>query len=68
MTFEELWSQVQGLPETAKSQLPASLSEATRKKLARKTPDEVSKVVAEALDEVNYRAVAPLEELIKRRL
>lgn len=68
MTFEELWTKVQGLPDTAMAQVPGTLSEATKRRLARKTPEEIGKIVIDAIEEVNRGSVAPLDELIKRRL
>lgn len=68
MTFDELWAEVQGLPDTAKMQVPNILSESTKKKLSRKTPEEVGRIVTTAIDEVNHGSVEPLENLIKKRL
>lgn len=68
MTFDELWARVQGLPDTAKLQVPGTLSEATKKKLVRKTPEEVGKIVTAAIEDVNHGSVESLENLIKRRL
>ena len=68
MSFDELWAEVQGLPDTAKIQVPGTLSEVTKKKLSRKTPEEVAAIVTAAIDEVNHGSVEPLENLIKKRL
>jgi len=68
MTFDELWAQVKGLPDTAMVLVPDVLSATTKKKLERKTPEEIEQIVSEAIDEVNHGSVAPLDELIKRRL
>ena len=68
MTFDELWMRVQGLPDTAMAQVPGILSEATKKKLARKTPEEMTAIVTAAINEVNHSSVEPLENLIKKRL
>ncbi len=68
MTFEELWMRVQGLPDTAELQIPVILSADTKKKLAKKKPEEIEKIVVEAIDEVNHGSVKPLDELIKKRL
>ena len=68
MTFEELWGEVRGLPDTAKLQVPASLSESTKKKLVRRTPEEIEKIVAQAIEEVNHGAVAPLDDLVRKKL
>ena len=68
MTFEDVWKQVEGLPDTAKMQVQNTLSAATKKKLAKMTPEDVSKVVFEAIEEVNRGSIKPLDELIKKRL
>jgi len=68
MTFDDLWREVQGLPEMAKIQVPDVLSELTKMKLMRKAPEEVSRIVAQAIEEVNNGSVEPLDTLIKNRL
>lgn len=68
MSFEDVWGQVQGLPDTVIAQVPRVLSEATKSKLARKTPEEVSRIVAQAIEEVNRGSVKPLDELIRERI
>ncbi len=68
MTFEELWKQVEGLPEMAKIQVPRVLSESTKKKLAKKTPEEISRIVLAAIEEVNNGSVEPLDRLINKRI
>ena len=68
MTDELLWTRVQGLPDTAKLQVPGVLSAATKKKLTKMTPEDVSKIVLAAIEEVNRGSVTPLDELIKKRL
>ena len=68
MTFEELWSKVQGLSDTAKLQIPGALKEETKKRLCRKSPEEVAVIVTAAIDEINHGSVVPLDELIKSRL
>lgn len=68
MTFDELWKQVSGLPDAAKIQVPGALKEDTKKKLAKKTPGEVSRIVAQAIEEVNNGSVEPLDKLIRVRI
>ena len=68
MTFEELWSKVQNLPDTAKLQVPGTLKEETKKRLSRKSPEEVAVIVTAAIEEVNHGSVVPLETLIKQKL
>ena len=66
MTFEELWSKVQGLPDSAMVQVPGALKEETKKKLSRKSPEEVAAIVTAAIEEVNHGSVLPLDILIKK--
>lgn len=68
MSFDGLWAQVKGLPDTAMVQVPLILSTTTMKKLERKTPEEVSAIVTDAIDEINHGGVTPLDDLINCRL
>ena len=68
MTFEDLWKQVSGLPDAAKIQVPGTLSESTKKMLARMKPEEVAAMVASAIGEVNRGSIKPLDELIRGRI
>lgn len=68
MTFEELWMQVKGLPDTAKIQVPGALTTSTKKKLAKKTPEEVAIIVADAIEEINRGSVEPLDILIRKKI
>ncbi len=68
MAFEDVWKQVNGLPETAKLQVPGVLSAATKKKLSRRMPEDVSEIVLAAIEEVNHGSVESLDTLIRKRL
>ena len=68
MTFDELWTQVKGLPDMAKLQVPDVLTVSTKRKLEQKTPEDIEKIVSAAIDEVNHGSVITLDELIRRRL
>lgn len=68
MTFEEIWKEVKGLPEAAMIHVPGTLSVSTKKRLARLNPENVSKIVNAAIDEVNHGSIISLDELIRRRL
>ena len=54
MTFEDVWRQARGLPDTTIQQVPGVLSVDTKKNLSRLMPEEVSKIVASAIEEVNH--------------
>lgn len=71
MTFEELWLRVKAmntLPHTAIVQIPSVLSDETKRKLSRTTPEEVAVIVKVAIREVNNGSVEPLDELIRERI
>ena len=68
LTFEEIWKQVNGLPDTAILQVPSALAETTKRKLAQRTPEEIKKIVEEAVEEINHGSIARLDELISKRL
>ena len=68
MTFDELWREISDLPEMAKIQIPGMLRESTKKKLARKKPEEVRQIVTAAIDEVNHGSVEPLDRIIRKKI
>lgn len=68
MTFEGLWKQVKGLPDTAMIQVPAVLSSATKKKLMQKKPEEVGRIISAAIDEINRGSVETVDALVRKRL
>lgn len=68
MTFEDVWREVKGLPDTAMVQVPGTLKEETKKKLVMHTPEEVAVIVTAAIDEINHGSVKPLDTLIQSRL
>ena len=68
MTFDEVWVQIQGLPETAKLQIPGLLSEKTKWKLGMKNPAEVAAIVTEAIEDINHGSVERLDELINKKI
>lgn len=48
--FEELWKQVEGISEGVKKQLSADLSDRTKRKLEKLSPEEVEEAVNKALE------------------
>lgn len=68
MELDEVWTQVQGLPEEAKRQVPGALSEKTKRMLSVKRPAEIGAIVNESIEEVNHGSVERLDELIRKRL
>lgn len=68
MAFEDVWREVKELPDTAIAQVPKVLSKETKKRLEKLNPEEISAIVTQAIDEVNMGSIAPLDELIRKRL
>ena len=68
MTFEEVWDQVQGLPQEAIQRVPETRKDDTKKRLSRLSPAEVAEIVTVAIDEVNHGSIAPLDSLVKKRM
>lgn len=68
MTFDDLWGDVKGLPEMAITQVPAALSESTKKKLCKLSPEEVTRIVFFAIEQINHGSIESLDTLIKKRI
>lgn len=67
MTFEELLDKActaANLPNTAKILLPSALSDKTKGKLLKLSPEEVGMVLAEAIDAVNHGSVESIDKLV----
>ena len=71
MTFDELWVEVEKLhilPEAAIEQVPQILWNETKKRLSRKTPEEVGRILKEAIDEINRGSIETVEALTQKKL
>jgi hypothetical protein len=71
MTFDELWVEVEKLhilPEAAIEQVPQILSNETKKRLSRKSPEEVGRIIKEAIDEINRGSVETVDALTQKKL
>ncbi len=66
--FEELWKQVEGIPEGAKKQIPGDLSDRTKRKLEKLSPEKISEVINKAFDEVNKGSVLEMDVLIRKMI
>ncbi len=64
--FEELWKQVEGIPEGVKKQLSADLSVKTKRKLERLSSEEVEKIIEKAMQEINNGSVTGIDVLIRK--
>ena len=63
--FEELWKQVEGIPEGAKKQIPGDLSDRTKRKLERLSPKEIEEAIDKAIEEINKGSVERIDDLIR---
>ena len=71
MTFDELWAEIgklHRLPETAIEQVPKILSNETKKRLCRKSLEEVVRILKEAIDEINRGSVETVDALTQKKL
>jgi hypothetical protein len=71
MTFDELWDEIGKLhilPEAAIEQVPKILSNETKKRLSRKSPEEVGRIIKEAIDEINRGSVETVDALTQKKL
>ena len=66
--FEELWKQVEGIPEGAKKQIPLDLSDRTKRKLEKLSPEEISAVVNKAFEKVNNGSIEEMDALIRKMI
>ena len=66
--FEELWKQVEGIPDGAKKQIPMDLSDRTKRKLEKLSPEEITEVINMAFEEVNKGSVIPMDILIRNHI
>ena len=63
--FDELWKQVEGIPEGAKKRIPSDLSDRTKRKLEKLSPEEIAAVVNKAFEKVNNGSVEEMDALIR---
>ena len=71
MTFEELLDKActtAGLPEMARMQLPSALSDETKKMVMKLKPEELGRVLNEAIDAVNHGSVKSIDMLVRERV
>lgn len=71
MTFHELWKRVSELgvlPDAAIMQIPFVLSQQTKTKLTKKSPEEAVKIISSAIDEINRGSVETVDILVLRKL
>ena len=71
MTFDEIWKKIgemNTLPDTAIQQIPLVLSDDTKKRLTRKSPEEVVMILQSAIAEVNHGSIQSVDSLVRKML
>ena len=71
MSFEDLLDQAcksARLPEMARILLPSTLSEETKKLVLKLSPEELGRILASAIDQINQGSVESVEVLVRKAL
>ncbi len=73
MTFDELWKKVwvySKLPNTAKDQVPRSLSDKTKTLLLKsgKSASDIARIIQEAIDNINCGSTETLDILVRKKI
>lgn len=71
MTFDELWRTIKDmrvLPETAVIQIPQVLQNDTKKRLCKRSPQDVATIVLPAVDEINRGSIETVDALVRKWL
>lgn len=66
--FDELWRQVEGIPEGVKKQISLDLSDKTKKKLERCSPKEIENIISRSIEEVHRGSVEKIDLLVRRQV
>ena len=66
--FEELWKQVEGIPGGVKKQISADLSDRTKRKLEKLSPEKIAEVIDKAFEEVNKGSVLEMDVLVRKMI
>ena len=66
--FEELWKQVEGIPEGAKKRIPLDLSDSTKRKLEKLSPEAIAEIVNKAFEEINKGTVLAMDVIIRKSI
>lgn len=71
MNFEQLLDEAcksAQLPEMARIQLPSALSEQTKKRVMRLSPEELGRIIGSAIETVNKGSVESIDVLVRKKL
>ncbi len=66
--FDELWKQLEGIPDGAKKQIPQDLTDRTKRKIEKISLKEVEEAVNKALEEVSKGSVKTIDLLIRKNI
>ena len=70
MTFDELWVELEKLhilPDAAIKQMPQILSSETKKRLSRKKPEEASRILSGAIEQINRGSIETVDALTRKK-
>jgi len=71
MTFDELLDQActaAHLPDMAKMQLPSALSERTKKRVMKLSPEEFGDILSRAINKVNRGSIESIDALVREQV
>lgn len=71
MTFEELLDKacmVACLPNTARMQLPRDLSDKTKKKALKYSPEDFGRILKDSIDEINRGSVDSVDLIVRKAI
>ena len=71
MTFDELWVEIEKLhvlPDAAIAQVPHVLSNETKKRLSKKTPEEAIRILNDAIEQINRGSIETVDALTRKKL
>ncbi len=64
--FDELWKQVDGIPDGIKKQIYEDISDKTKKKLEKDSPKEIEEYIIKAIEAINNGSTEEIDTLIRR--
>ena len=67
MTFEDFWEKIWplcGFPGMAEEQIPRSLSDKTKRQLAKLETDDAVEIIKNAVNEIDHGSVKCLDDLV----
>ena len=71
MTFEELLDEAcrsASLPDMARTLLPSTLSDQTKKRVMRLGPEELGRILSSAIETINKGSAESIDVLVRKKL